>query len=90
MDTIGLMYAQNTLSSISENQDLWIEQYRGELLERDRISGLAAAEDIGISKGKISTYKELVSKGLLAEDIAARNLGLTLENLKKEFNNYKE
>ena len=40
----GLMQAQKSLSNISANRDLWIAQYRQELLERDRRSGLEALE----------------------------------------------
>lgn len=37
------MQAQKSLSSISANRDLWMAQYRQELAERDRFSGLQAA-----------------------------------------------
>ncbi len=45
------MNAKQSLSSISTNQDLWIEQFRQEMFERDYRSGLSAAENIGLERG---------------------------------------
>ena len=45
------MQAQKSLSSISLNQDLWMAQYRQEIFERDRISGLTAARREGLDEG---------------------------------------
>ena len=58
------MNAKQSLSSISENQDLWVAQYRQEILERDYNSGLSAAENRGIAKGMSKGLKEGMSKGL--------------------------
>lgn len=38
------MQAQKTLSSISANRDLWLEEYRYEVYERDRQSSIEAEE----------------------------------------------
>ena len=48
----GLMNAKQSLSSISANQDLWVEQFRQEMFERDYRSGLSAAENRGIAIGE--------------------------------------
>ena len=47
----GLMQAKKSLSSISANRDLWIEQYRQEIAERDRRSGLSAMLNKGLQQG---------------------------------------
>ena len=48
----GLMNAKQSLSSISENQDLWVQQFRQEMFERDYRSGMSAAENRGIAIGE--------------------------------------
>ena len=77
----GLMQAQKSLSNISANRDLWLAQYRQEVKERDRRSGLAAVEKRGIAKGraegkaegKAEAYAELIAdwkaKGMTDEEI---------------------
>ena len=55
----GLMNAKQSLSSISANQELWVEQFRQEMFERDYRSGLSAAENIGLERG----LKEGITKG---------------------------
>ncbi len=47
----GLMQAQQSLSNISGNRDLWIVEYRKELAEQDYRSGLEAAENKGLERG---------------------------------------
>ncbi len=39
------MQTRKSLSAISADRELWIAQYRQEIFERDRISGLAAAKE---------------------------------------------
>ena len=46
------MNAKQSLSSISANQELWLEQFRQEMFERDYRSGLSAAENHGIAIGE--------------------------------------
>ena len=46
------MQAQQSLSNISGNRDLWIAEYRKELAERDYRSGLEAAENKGLERGR--------------------------------------
>ena len=46
------MNAKQSLSSISANQDLWVEQFRQEMFERDYRSGMSAAENRGIAIGE--------------------------------------
>ena len=65
------MNAKQSLSSISANQDLWVEQFRQEMFERDYRSGLSAAENIGLERGR----KEGITKGRSEAKLeAARNL----------------
>ncbi len=94
----GLMHAQKSLSSISANQELWIEQYRQEIAERDRISAIAAgrregieqgiAEGIkqgiqqGISQTRIETARKLLSMGIAPAQVA-EGTGLSLEEVRK-------
>ena len=67
----GLMNAKQSLSSISADRDLWVEQFRQEMFERDYRSGLSAAENRGLERG----LKEGISKGL-AEGEQKRNIAL--------------
>ena len=46
------MNEKQSLSSISENQDLWVAQYRQEIMERDYNSGMSAAENRGLERGR--------------------------------------
>ena len=77
------MQAQQSLSNISENQALWIEQYRMEMAERDYRSGLSAAMNEGIEKG----MEQGIARGRIeAARESARNalrLGLSREQVAK-------
>ena len=59
------MNAKQSLSSISANQDLWVEQFRQEMFERDMRSGLSAAENIGLERGRSEAKLEDAQKMLL-------------------------
>ena len=60
----GLMQAQKSLSSISANRNLWIEQYRQELADRDKRSSISAALSKGLEKGRMEGKYE-VARNLL-------------------------
>ena len=68
----GLMNAKQSLSSISENQDLWVAQFRQEMMERDYNSGLSAAKEEGISIGEKRGRAQGLSQGLLQGRTEAR------------------
>lgn len=70
----GLMQAQKSLSSISENRDIWIAQYRQELAERDKLSSMIAMRREGLEKGRM----EGLEKGRMEEkyDLARNFLKL--------------
>ena len=86
------MNAKQSLSSISANQDLWVEQFRQEMFERDYRSGLSAAENIGLERGrkegitvgekraKLEAARNLLKENV-SEDVIARCTGLPLENV---------
>ena len=82
----GLMQAQNALSSISENKELWIEQFRQEMFERDYNSGLSAARRQGLaegmSKGLAFTAVNMLKKGMSLTDISELT-GLSESEIKK-------
>ena len=79
----GLMQAQKSLSNISANRDLWIAQYRQEVRDRDRRSGLSAAlaegrtlgiaegRTLGIAEGKLALAKKFMLLGHSAKEAAA-------------------
>ena len=67
----GLMNAKQSLSSISANQDLWVEQFRQEMFERDIRSGLSAAENRGIAIGEARGEKRGEERAKLE---SARNM----------------
>ena len=83
----GLMSAQQTLSSISANRDLWLEEYRQEVFERDRISNIEEGEERGfklglqrgieqgiqrgIQQGLVTLAKKYMASGHSAEEAAA-------------------
>ena len=52
------MNAKQSLSPISANQELWLEQFRQEMFERDYRSGLSAAENIGLERGRTEAKLE--------------------------------
>ena len=84
------MHAQKSLSSISANQELWIEQYRQEIAERDRISAIAAGRREGIEQGiaqgiaqnRIETARKFLSMGIAPAQVA-EGTGLSLEEVRK-------
>ncbi|MBR6079607.1 MAG: Rpn family recombination-promoting nuclease/putative transposase [Treponema sp.] len=82
----GLMQAQKSLSSISANQELWLTQYRLEIAERDRISGLEASRKEGIAQGiaqnRVETARRLLSMNIPFEQVA-KGTGLSLDEVKK-------
>ena len=67
------MQAQQSLSNISGNRDLWIAEYRKELAERDYRSGLEAAENKGLERG--------LAQGLSQAAKNALKLGFTPEQI---------
>ena len=69
------MNAKQSLSSISANQDLWVEQFRQEMFERDYRSGLSAAKSEGIAIGEARGEKRGKELGRTeAKFEAARNM----------------
>ena len=81
------MNAKQSLSSISANQELWVEQFRQEMFERDIRSGLSAAENIGLERGRTEAKLEaarnmLERKQLPLEDISEYT-NLPLETIQK-------
>ena len=90
----GLMNAKQSLSSISANQDLWVEQFRQEMFERDYRSGLSAAKSEGIAIGeargekrgkglgrteaKLEAARNMLSKNLLSLEDISEYTGLPL------------
>ena len=60
----GLMQAKKSLSSISANRDLWIEQYRQEIAERDRRSGLSAMLNKGLQEGIQQGIQQGIKQGI--------------------------
>ena len=74
----GLMDAQVSLTTISENKEYWINQFRQETRERDIYSGLQAAEKKGraegISQGRLEErnliYKKLLDSGMSEKEIS--------------------
>ena len=79
----GLMNAKQSLSSISANQDLWVQQFRQEMFERDYRSGMSAAENRGIAIGEARGEKRGEERGSSEAKLeAARNLinlGISLD-----------
>lgn len=68
------MNVKQSLSSISADRDLWVEQFRQEIFERDYRSGLSAAEERGIAKGEqkrnITLAKKYMAMGHTAQEAA--------------------
>ena len=77
------MNAKQSLSSISANQDLWVQQFRQEMFERDYRSGMSAAENRGIAIGEARGEKRGEERGSSEAKLeAARNLinlGISLD-----------
>ena len=65
------MNAKQSLSSISADRDLWVEQFRQEIHERDYRSGIAAAENRGRSEAQLALAKKYMAMGHTAEEAAA-------------------
>lgn len=74
------MQAQKSLSSISANRDLWIEQYRQELADRDKRSSISAALRKGRMEEKYEVARNFLKLGLSVEQIAA-GTGLSVEEI---------
>ena len=91
------MQAKKSLSSISANRDLWIEQYRQEIAERDRRSGLSAMLNKGLQEGLqkgiqqgrteslIETAKRLIKMGLSPQQVST-GTSLSMEEVLRLFN----
>ena len=83
----GLMLAQNTLSSISEDRDLWIAQYREEVRERDEISSREAFKREGLAEGReeamLEAARRLLAMGQLEEARVAQATGLPPERVRR-------
>ena len=77
----GLMKAQVALSSISENRNYWIEQFRQETRERDIYSGIEAAEERGRAEERDFFVKKLLSSGM-SEKQLSEILGIDVKELK--------
>ena len=76
------MQAQKSLSSISNNRDLWIAQYRQDIYETDRISGLYAAEKRGEAAKARSTARNALAMGLSQAQVS-QITGLSIEEIQK-------
>ena len=97
----GLMNAKQSLSSISENQDLWVAQYRQGIMERDYNSSMSAAKSEGIAIGeargeergrteaKLEAARNLINLGV-AFDIIAKAQGLPIETVQQLAEELKE
>ena len=88
------MNAKQSLSSISANQDLWVEQFRQEMFERDYRSGLSAAENIGLERGrseaKLEAARNMLTDKLGTLEQIARCTGLSLETVQQLAEEIKE
>ena len=60
----GLMQAQKSLSAISADRDLWLEQFRQETLERDILSAKEASEELGYKKGLELGIQQGIERGI--------------------------
>ena len=76
----GLMQAQKSLSAISATRDLWMAQYRQELAERDRFSGLEASRKEGRKEGLQESARNALALGLSLAQIA-KITGLSEEEI---------
>ena len=79
----GLMNAKQSLSSISANQDLWVEQFRQEMFERDYRSGLSAAKEEGRSEAKLDDARKMILKNIGTIEQIAEVTDLPLETVQK-------
>ncbi len=76
------MQAQKSLSAISNNRDLWIAQYRQDVYETDRISGLYAAEKRGELAKAQSAARNALAMGLSQAQVS-QITGLSIEEIQK-------
>ncbi|MCR5125513.1 MAG: PD-(D/E)XK nuclease family transposase [Treponema sp.] len=60
---VGIMNAQNVLSSISSDRALWLQQYHAEIRERDRLSDLAGAREKAIKEGLAEGMEKGLAEG---------------------------
>ena len=79
----GLMNAKQSLSSISANQDLWVQQFRQEMFERDYRSGMSAAEARGEERAKLENAQNLISMNLGTLEQIAQAVNLPLEKVQQ-------
>ena len=77
------MNAKQSLSSISANQELWVEQFRQEMFERDYRLGLSAAKSEGRTEAKLETARNMLKKELLTLDDISEYTGLPLETVQQ-------
>ena len=80
----GLMNAKQSLSSISADRDLWVEQFRQEMFERDYRSGLSAAENRGLERGHKQGLVEGMVKGREESKIALAKKYMTMGHTAEE------
>ena len=88
----GLMNAKQSLSSISADRDLWVEQFHQEIHDRDYRSVRAAAETRGhkqglaegISKGLAEGMSKGLEKGALERNIALAKKYMTMGHTAEE------
>lgn len=76
----GLMQARKSLSSISANKELWIEQYRQEMFDRDQRSSMSAAKREGRMEGARDTALILKQSGV-DYAIISKSTGLSAEEI---------
>ena len=77
------MNAKQSLSSISANQDLWLEQFRQEMFERDIRSGLSAAKEEGRSEAKLDDARKMILKNIGTIEQIAEVTGLSKDKIKE-------
>ena len=75
------MQAQKSLSSISNNRALWIAQFRQDVYETDRISGLYAAEKRGEIANARAVARNLLTMGVLTREQVAKATGLSIDEI---------
>ena len=83
------MNAKQSLSSISANQELWLEQFLQEMFERDYRSDLSAAENHGRSEAKLEAARNMLLENDPIEKVA-RCLALPLETVQHLANEMKQ
>ena len=81
------MNAKQSLSSISANQELWLEQFRQEMFERDIRSDLSAAKSEGIAIGeeraKLDDARNMLLKNVGSIEQIAEVTGLTEKKIRE-------